>query len=73
MKKPELRTLWFAVMAVASVVVGSDAGVLSFLAGAPPAGAILYGFGAFVGAMIFFFAVAHFLASGGTQDRPNGE
>jgi hypothetical protein len=59
-----IRALWFALMILASVVIGSAAGLLAWVDGDTVATAILKGGGSTGGSLALMLALFHFLESG---------
>lgn len=58
------RGLQVAVLLLAAFVLGVCAGVLSWLGGMPVAAAVLAGFGAFGGVVLFILAILRFMRVG---------
>lgn len=56
-----IRALWLAITVLAASMVGTSAGVLSWLGGMNSPNAILAGGGAFAGTVILGLTVIHFL------------
>jgi hypothetical protein len=52
-----MQGIWFAIMGLASVLIGVGGGVLSWLGGLNVSNAVLAGAGAFAGALILMITV----------------
>ncbi|OJF10714.1 hypothetical protein [Couchioplanes caeruleus] len=58
------RALWFALMILASIMIGSATGLLAWVGGDTVAAAILEDGGTTGGSLALMLALFHFLASG---------
>ncbi|SNT61870.1 hypothetical protein SAMN05216276_10864 [Streptosporangium subroseum] len=59
---PHNRAIWLAIILLAAVIIGLAGGVLSWLGGATPAGAILFGAGGLAATVLLAITIVNFMA-----------
>jgi hypothetical protein len=62
-----MRTIWLSIMMIAGILIAATSGILSWIDGMSPAGAIIIGASAFGGSLILMMAIKRFLDDDGPR------